>query len=464
MNNIYIGNRYVPIFADPIEWNNTREYEPLTIVLHNGTSYTSKKTVPLGVNISNKEYWALTGNYNAQVEIYRQETAQVAEDLTAETAARTAADNALAGDIEAEETARAAAVAAEATARAAAVTAETNARTAEDYLLNGGDLLCIGDSYLKGSNHTGTPITSWGDYLAAMLGKTAGSSYFKYAQGACGFVQTSEGINFQSLLDRARNEITDRNKVGTIVVLGGVNDGTNDTKSAINTFLASAVNYFPNAKVYYTFGSTFIDSPQSFILTGNECYESAFGQRGVYVGSIARYMSAYKYYDSDNQHPNADGQKLIAKLLYAAVKGAAVPQVNRKLKRIGQTDYYYNYISNDVLHLGSYGKLDLTLDVDNYIANGSAPAYTKELTAADCYFNKTSNEYYHTTTGCILRFLTGDPAVYQYYTGSVDIKLTGQTLEFTPYSLNSDYGNYGNGKLVRMIVLPFEFKVPVNLI
>lgn len=69
----YIGARYVPIFADPIEWNNTRTYEPLTIVSHNGNSYTSRQSVPRGIDISNKKYWALTGNYNAQVEQYRQE-------------------------------------------------------------------------------------------------------------------------------------------------------------------------------------------------------------------------------------------------------------------------------------------------------------------------------------------------------------------------------------------------------
>lgn len=70
----YIGARYVPLFADPAEWDNTRTYEPLTIVLHQGNSYTSRQYVPIGIDINNNEYWALTGNYNAQVEAYRAET------------------------------------------------------------------------------------------------------------------------------------------------------------------------------------------------------------------------------------------------------------------------------------------------------------------------------------------------------------------------------------------------------
>lgn len=69
----YTGARYVPLFADPAQWDNTKAYEPLTIVLNEGNSYTSKTFVPVGVDISNEMYWALTGNYNAQVEAYRQE-------------------------------------------------------------------------------------------------------------------------------------------------------------------------------------------------------------------------------------------------------------------------------------------------------------------------------------------------------------------------------------------------------
>ena len=70
----YIGARYVPLFADPAEWDNTKTYEPLTIVLHEGNSYTSRQYVPTGVDITNTDFWALTGNYNAQIEAYRKDT------------------------------------------------------------------------------------------------------------------------------------------------------------------------------------------------------------------------------------------------------------------------------------------------------------------------------------------------------------------------------------------------------
>lgn len=68
----YTGSRYVPVFADPAEWNSTRTYEPLTIVLNEGNSYTSRQFVPVGVELTNTDYWLETGNYNAQIEKYRQ--------------------------------------------------------------------------------------------------------------------------------------------------------------------------------------------------------------------------------------------------------------------------------------------------------------------------------------------------------------------------------------------------------
>ena len=81
MTRQYIGARYVPkFFTDEngsSEWRDSIPYEALTIVMYLGNSYTSKKAVPVGVQIDNEEYWVLTGNYNAQVEQYRQDVENV---------------------------------------------------------------------------------------------------------------------------------------------------------------------------------------------------------------------------------------------------------------------------------------------------------------------------------------------------------------------------------------------------
>lgn len=98
----YIGARYVPIFADPIEWDNKRAYEALTIVLYQGNSFTTRQYTPAGIDINNEAFWAETGNYNAQIEQYRREV-RGAVDAAAE-AKKVAADASakvekIAGDI-----------------------------------------------------------------------------------------------------------------------------------------------------------------------------------------------------------------------------------------------------------------------------------------------------------------------------------------------------------------------------
>lgn len=109
----YIGARYVPKFYDDgqggAEWTNTVEYEPLTIVQYQGNSYTSRQYVPVGIAITDTRYWLLTGNWQSQIEQYRQEVytfdgriTQNTEDIVdnteaiaAETTARENADTAL---------------------------------------------------------------------------------------------------------------------------------------------------------------------------------------------------------------------------------------------------------------------------------------------------------------------------------------------------------------------------------
>ena len=68
--NVYVGNRYGPVLDDT-GWDNTKEYEPLTIIQYQGDSYVSRTYVPTGVDISNKDYWYSIGVYDAQVASYR---------------------------------------------------------------------------------------------------------------------------------------------------------------------------------------------------------------------------------------------------------------------------------------------------------------------------------------------------------------------------------------------------------
>ena len=77
--NTYIGARYIPLFCG--DWDNDLEYEPLSIVSYEGNSYTSRTFVPTGVAITNTDYWFVSGNYNQQVEQYRQQVVALSNNV-----------------------------------------------------------------------------------------------------------------------------------------------------------------------------------------------------------------------------------------------------------------------------------------------------------------------------------------------------------------------------------------------
>lgn len=65
----YIGARYVPRFStvNGGVWDNSYSYEALEIVKHGNDYYTSKIPVPVGMDITNTQYWVKTGDYNGAI-------------------------------------------------------------------------------------------------------------------------------------------------------------------------------------------------------------------------------------------------------------------------------------------------------------------------------------------------------------------------------------------------------------
>lgn len=79
----YIG----PIVAQHLEgeWSSTNSYESLAVVTNEGNSYTARQDVPVGIDITNTNYWIETGNWNAQIEAYRQEVLAYNARITSNT-------------------------------------------------------------------------------------------------------------------------------------------------------------------------------------------------------------------------------------------------------------------------------------------------------------------------------------------------------------------------------------------
>lgn len=55
------------------EWSSTNSYESLALVSNEGNSYVARQDVPIGVDITNEDYWWKSANFNAQLEAYIQQ-------------------------------------------------------------------------------------------------------------------------------------------------------------------------------------------------------------------------------------------------------------------------------------------------------------------------------------------------------------------------------------------------------
>ena len=344
--NRYIGARYVPIFADPIEWDNTRTYEPLTIVTRNGASYTSKQAVPVGIDITNDDYWVATGNYNAQVEAYRQEVQAFdtritanANNIAAEQNAREAADNIIDHRLntltdtatQAMNTATAAntaAASAQSSANAAQASADAAQATADDALAAAQiaakktHIGFIGDSFSDGSGE-----------VANIVANALGYELINKATAGAGFV--AGAYTFTAQLQDLINDANFEN-VDTIFVYGGVNDW-NDASASL-TQMGNAITDF--YELYYSIPAA--NRPRIIMAFGNvgvttlARYDGFLswarnvvramrnsGFAGI-VDNVSLWLCGYaggNVFNSDNLHPNSVGCAIIASYLEACYMG-----------------------------------------------------------------------------------------------------------------------------------------------
>lgn len=74
-------------YADPIQWDITSQYAPITIVVdpQTGTAYISKQAVPQGILLTNTDYWLPIFNYQAELTPVMQGTALSVETGTTAT-------------------------------------------------------------------------------------------------------------------------------------------------------------------------------------------------------------------------------------------------------------------------------------------------------------------------------------------------------------------------------------------
>ena len=301
----YVGARYVPVFANPLEWSDTREYEPLTIVSYQGNSYTSMQYVPTSISIADTAYWALTGNFNAQVEAYRAEVRAFDDRINANAAAINANAAAINANTDA------------INANAAAINANTAAIAQEKTDRTTNVMLAFGDSYGVDTISQG-PV--WCEITANKLQVT---ELHNYCVGGATFNTTKEK-NFFVQVDKAISEIKNPEYVKYVGIVGGTNDGSNSIVDAIVSLVAKINSAFPNAVI----GIGLNASKQDILSYGAKQKRiAALNLNGnfatpVFIDSVVYTQLANGCMMGDNIHPTAKGSNRIGTLMTCVLKGA----------------------------------------------------------------------------------------------------------------------------------------------
>ena len=327
----YIGSRYVPVFADPIEWSNATAYEPLTIVTHEGNSYTSRQYVPTGIGISDTDYWALTGNYNAQVEQYRSEVKTLDGRITANTSSNSTQDAQLAG------------------------TSDSGLKT---LIEEKPYVIVLGDSWSSAdvSNLWVSQITDYN-----MLNFAVGGASWTF------------GTTILQQLNNAISSVASNNinvsKIKKIIVYSGANDYRSSQPISVPDDVKNAITTFKTTKA----SSTLANVPIVFCMTSARLdVNDTAGSANIshhnfkyFAAEYCNYLTSlgfaidYKSYlwcmnnyngssftdnwNSDNLHPSEAGQNIIASKMKAVIDG------ENTVSRI--TKYVNHYDSNAGLRL-----------------------------------------------------------------------------------------------------------------
>ena len=351
----YIGARYVPIFGrkgeTSIKWDPTAPYEPLTIVLHQGNSYTSRQYVPVGIDIHNDNFWANTGNYNAQIEQYRAEVAAYNDRIQTNTNNIETNKNNIeknATDIVSNKETfddRMSALGAETDEKATTLKKQFNK------IAHNGTMVVFGDSIAEGFSATPRLEKRFTTLTANALNMVEKN----YAVAGASFAPTygQAGNTIQQQTPRAIADNTyDHNDVSLIILEGGINNGrdfNNYCFNGIKDMITRLRPEFPNAYILVMLN---LNGGQFHNELIGEIYQSAkTNLQKLLESNLADGVidcttwlnGAQQYSDStdiaDLIHPNTQGHAYIAGKLISILKMGINPS-----NAIARTEYGSQYV------------------------------------------------------------------------------------------------------------------------
>lgn len=305
----YIGARYVPKF-DGVH-DSTKAYEPLTIVtdVNESSSYTSKKFVPIGIELNNTEYWALTGTLSGAVLDLQNRMAIAENDI----------------DVLNDNVSR------------------VDDMVKNNFTLNPSDhyYVFLGDSY----NYQ---YGGWLPLLADKMGIDS-THYYDYTVSGHGLFDNywlSDITRFMQDHAEIAEKITD------VIIVGGVNDSSPSALSQILTNASALLTYIntnlPHAITSVAFvgsartnSSVLYDRTFENRMRALNLYKVAFStKKSRLLTGCENTLAQYTLFGDDGLHPNYSGVQAIAESVYNAYMTGHFEQII--VDTINNTSEFYN--------------------------------------------------------------------------------------------------------------------------
>ena len=267
----YVGARYVPVFSDVNGgvWANTYSYEALTIVKNGTDFYTSKRPVPVGIDISNTAYWIKTGDYNGAIS-----TLQTQID---------------------------------------------NLDDVKAYEMGSRTFLFLADSY----ENLGQFLDKVGTYIKC-------KSYIKKVKAGASFIRHDAPYSQYTYINLLTNIMpctpTEMDEITDIAIFASVNDDPNDDaefESALTTFNNYVRNNMPNLKRVHLLSigwASMSYAGQTKIQNNLVRYSKYAGRYGWSYIDCTRVMRLCQWMDTaDGYHPTTAAGQYIAECCSEAI-------------------------------------------------------------------------------------------------------------------------------------------------
>lgn len=366
-------------FADPLQWDITKQYPPYQIVFDYdaGYSYISKRPVPAGVTITNPDYWCLVGplivdSYaRSEIQTILEFVSNIYESGAIATAVRSVGEYVVANGqlyqvtapinigegyteginvtaVTIEDMIDSRFPVGEADIQNNAITnykiaagAVTQSKISDHSITKlkmvNDKYLFIGDSWNADYHH------SWGEQLATYKGLTLGTDYWNVAVPGGGF---ANGLVLPAIqTTAAAMSAQEKMDITKILIVLGINDWSGaeaDVTTGVRNIEVYLNNTFPNATVIFVAAQWgYFNATARYGIINAYNYIRAALKTSRFIGNAFGQFTDPTFLDSDMVHPTLGGNYSLAIMLNNILEGGTASEkiYTTQLTKIETADY-----------------------------------------------------------------------------------------------------------------------------